>query len=419
MIFALLFCFIGHVHAQTPDLQQTIDSAKDVVIIHEGEYKANITISRPIKIIAEGNVLIKPANPNEPILTIANTKQVSIDGLNLDTSKNAIQIKEAQAVQLTNITIQNVHSGIEIYNSKNIEIKNTSVTGNNKHYGNKGNGISIYNSNDILVEENNMNKVQDGVYIENVNDIKVRKNRVENSRYGTHLMYSKNFVAEENVYQKNVTGLMVMMTENGKILKNEVSYQDGFNGTGVTLYDVNGVEIDENNVAGNRVAISIQKTSGVRLVSNKFQMNQTAIESIKSDKSNNATENYFVGNLVNVRSDSIGITLEKNYYDDYSGIDMDGDGIGDEFYVALQSFGQWMVRKPVYQYYVEAPSVVLLNEIDKVTNKSEQQLLVDKKPLTESHKNDRKAISINYWQLTIGLMLLIGCVIVWKRSAFR
>lgn len=420
MFTAFLFCFIGqHVYAQNLDLQQTIDSAKDVVIIHEGEYKANITISRPIKIIAEGNVLIKPADPNEPILTIANTEEVSIDGLNLDTSKNAIQIKEAQAVQLTNITIQNVHSGIEIYNSKNIEIKNTSVTGNDKHYGNKGNGISIYNSNDIFVEGNNMNKVQDGVYIENVNAIKVRKNRVENSRYGTHFMYSKNFIVEENVYQKNVTGLMVMMTENGKLIKNEISYQDGFNGTGVTLYDVNGVEISENNVAGNRVAISIQKTSGVHLVSNKFQMNQTAIESIKSDKSNNATKNYFVGNLVNVRSDSVGMTLEKNYYDDYSGIDMDDDGIGDESYVALQSFGQWMVRKPVYQYYVEAPSVVLLNEIDKVTNKSEQQLLVDKIPLTESHKNDVTNISINYWQLTIGLMLLIGCGIVWKRSAYR
>ena len=65
------------------------------------------------------------------------------------------------------------------------------------------------------------------------------------------------------------------------------------------------------------------------------------------------------------------IHLIENYYDDYSGIDLNDDGIGDESYVALQSFGQWMVGKPVYQYYVESPSVVLLNEIDKQTNKAQ------------------------------------------------
>lgn len=420
-IVTFFLCFAyQHTKAETTDLQTLIDNAKgDTLILHEGKYLANVTINKPIKIIADGQVYIKPANQNEPIITIQNTKQVSIEGINFETSKNAILIKDAQTISLSNLSIQNVDSGIEMYRVKDIKIRNNSVIGNDNHYANKGNGIAIFYSENISIEENNINKVQDGIYIEEVRDITVRNNRVENSRYGTHFMYSENAMAEENIYQKNVTGLMVMMTQNVQLLKNEVAYQEGFNGTGITLYEVNDAKVAENNVDGNRIAITIQKTSKVQISSNKFQMNQTAVESIKSDNSNIATENLFVGNLVNVRTDAIGMKLEKNYYDDYSGIDLDDDGIGDESYIALQSFGQWMVRKPVYQYYVEAPSVVLLNAIDKVTNKSEQRLLVDKIPKTDFHINNEKEFSINYWQLIIGLLLLFGCAIVLKRSVLK
>lgn len=409
-----------HVKTEELDLQTMIDNTKgDELILHDGDYKANITIQHPIKISADGNVVIKPANPNEPVITIKNTKQVSIEGLQFEGTDKAIQIKDAQSVYLSNLSIQQVNSGIELYRAKNIEIKNTDIIGNEKHYANKGNGISIFNSSHCLVEGNSFNRVQDGVYVEEASDITVRKNQVKNSRYGTHFMYSKNIVVDENNYTKNVTGLMVMMTKNIKLLQNDVSYQEGFNGTGITLYEAKEVQIDENNLAGNRIALTIQKTTGVQVLSNKFQMNQTALESIKSDKSNKASENIFVGNLVNVRSDFLGMTLEKNYYDDYSGIDLDDDGIGDESYIGLQSFGQWMVRKPVYQYYVESPSVVLLNLIDKVTNKTEQNLLIDKTPLTDFHTKKDEEFSINYWQLIAGVILLTGCVIVWRRSVLK
>lgn len=417
-LFLSLTC--QHVKAEKLDLQTMIDHAKgDELILHEGEYKANIIIQHPIKITAVGNVVLKPANPKEPVITIEKTKQVSIEGLQFEGNNKAIQIKDAQSVYLSNLSIQKVNSGIELYRAKNIEIKNTNIIGTKKHYANKGNGISIFNSRHCFVEGNYINKMQDGVYVEEGSNITVHNNEVKNGRYGTHFMYSQKVIAKDNTYTKNVTGLMVMMTKNIKLLKNNVSYQEGFNGTGITLYEAKDVQIDNNSLAGNRIALTIQKTTGVQVLSNKFQMNQTALESIKSDTSNKATENIFVGNLVNVRSDFLGMTLEKNYYDDYSGIDVNDDGIGDESYIGLQSFGQWMVRKPVYQYYVEAPSVVLLNIIDKVTNKTEQNFLIDQTPLTDFHTKEHNEFSINYWQLTAGFILLIGCVIVWRRSALK
>ena len=159
-----------------------------------------------------------------------------------------------------------------------------------------------------------------------------------------------------------------------------------------------------------------RSSADIQLIDNTLHMNQTALESIRSDESNIARQNQFVGNLVNVRSDQQGLTLQQNYYDDYSGIDLDDDGIGDEAYVALQSFGQWMVRKPVYQYFIESPSVVLLNTIDKQTNHTTKELLVDTTPQTVINKEQNIALQLDVFQLLSGMLLFVSCVFMYRRS---
>lgn len=415
MFFALIIT--NPVTAKT-DLQQLINNIEDGDTLHlpSGIYEGNFSINKAITMVAEDGVILIPKSLDEPIITIDEAKDVSIQGLQLQTSGTGIVIKDSENIKLSDVVMTNVDSGIKIYRSKNIDIQQISVTGNDQHYSKKGNGIAAYNSANLIVKNNRFNKVQDGIYIEHVKGTSVENNKVENSRYGTHFMYSEDVQALHNEYVKNETGLMIMMTDHVTLSQNDVSYQDGFNGTGITLYEVEQIDIQDHIISGNRVAISIQKTTGVHIANNILQMNQTAIESIKSDRTNLVGNNYFVGNLVNVRSDQDGVSLKGNYYDDYAGIDIDNDGIGEESYVALQSFGQWMVRKPVYQYYVEAPSVVLLNEIDKQTNKAAKQLLVDEIPKTTLDVDKKIHFEIHLLQLVVGLLLVIGCVVIWRRS---
>lgn len=399
------------------DLQQLIDQTEEGETLHlpSGIYEGNIVISKEMNIIADEGVILQAKKEREPAIVIE-AKDVSIQGLLIRTSGKGVMVRDSENVQVSNLTLEGVHSGIEMYRTKNVKIQNITVTGKDDHYSKKGNGIAMFNCENILVENSEFTSVQDGVYIEHVKDITVQNISVENSRYGTHFMYSENVQAVDNNYTKNVTGLMVMMTKDGLFSNNQIYYQEGFNGTGITFYEVENADIHDNNISGNRVAITIQRTTHLNIHSNIIQMNQTAIESISSDQSNMVTQNYFVGNLVNVRSDMNGVSLQENYYDDYAGIDLDDDGIGDETYVALQSFGQWMVRKPVYQYYVEAPSVVLLNQIDQQTNKAAKQLLVDETPTTNFHTDQNLQFEIHIGQLIVGLILVIGCLIIWRRS---
>lgn len=421
-VWSVLLYFIVLMNVSTvfaeQNLQIMIDETNDGDELHipEGTYNGNFIVNKPMTITADEGVVLIAKNDREPTILIHDTTDVVISGLTIQTTGTAIDVKDSKNVQLTQLTIDGVHSGIELYRTKQINIYNNTIVGNENHYSKKGNGIATYNSTDILIKENNIQQVQDGTYIESVKNISIENNEVQHSRYGTHFMYSQEVQAKNNDYSRNVTGLMVMMTKEVELLDNTITYQDGFNGTGITLYDVQGVNVFGNEIAGNRVAVTIQKTTGVQVKENILQMNQTAVESVRSENSNRVENNYFVGNLVNVRSDEIGVQLIKNYYDDYSGIDLNDDGIGEETYVALQSFGQWMVRKPVYQYYVESPSVVLLNEIDKQTNKGHQQLLSDETPLVTVDHGKKVRFSIHYWQLLIGLLLTISCLIIWRRS---
>ncbi len=52
---------------------------------------------------------------------------------------------------------------------------------------------------------------------------------------------------------------MVMMTENIQVEDNTASYQNDFNGTGITLYDTKAALLQRNKVAGNRVGLACKK----------------------------------------------------------------------------------------------------------------------------------------------------------------
>ena len=416
-LFVIVFFGMTKGHAQPLDLQAQIDVAQEgtVIQLEKGVYDGNIVITKPVVLQGVEGTIIK-STADAPAITIDNTTDVTIRNISIETPGTGMTIRQANDIKLANIQMKNVDAGIKIYNAQHVQGIELTIEGNSQHYAKKGNGIAVYDSESIELLDNDIRSVQDGFYIENVKDITVQGNTVTKSRYGTHFMYSTDGVIRENQYSENVTALMVMMTENIQVEDNTASYQSDFNGTGMTLYDTKAALLQHNQIAGNRVGISIQKSADIQLIDNTLHMNQTALESIRSDESNTARQNQFVGNLVNVRSDQDGLTLQQNYYDDYSGIDLDDDGIGDESYVALQSFGQWMVRKPVYQYFIESPSVVLLNTIDKQTNNTTKELLVDTTPQTAINKENNIALQLDVLQLLSGMVLLVGCVFMYRRS---
>ncbi len=110
-----------------------------------------------------------------------------------------------------------------------------------------------------MVEDTNIKLVQDGIYVEEVKNILVQNNRVTNSRYGTHFMYSSNVQAFHNTYRNNVTGFMVMMTNDIYVKDNHLENHNGLNSYGMLLYDAQQAVLELNTIMNNRTGVALQK----------------------------------------------------------------------------------------------------------------------------------------------------------------
>lgn len=418
-LLLMLFMFLWIPKGQAEvNVQQLIDQANpgDTVILLAGEYEGSYTITKPLTL--KGAVTFTN-NGKEPVLTIDDTNNVHVEGVLFQTIGTAIEVKKSNHITFSNLQLQNVNAGINLYNSSVIAINNVKMLGRAGHYSQKGNGIGVYRSDNIQVTNTEIDNVQDGVYMEEVRDVTLKQNQVTNSRYGMHFMYSEDAVVQSNRLDNNVTGFMVMIANGVLFEKNQLVKQRGLNSYGVVFYDVQNVRFEHNVLSLNRTAISIQKSQQIKVLNNQFQMNQTAIEATRSDGSNRVSNNSFTGNILTARSDANGVLLEGNYYDNYTGIDANDDGIGDTPFVALSSFGQWMVREPAYQYFIEAPAVTVLTTVDEQINRASTDLLSDKAPLMKT-KAMQKIVetnnTINSWQLVVGLFLVIVSTFWWRRG---
>jgi len=415
MLFFLFFLFTSQTAYAEFDIQFAIDQAKagDSIHIPTGRYQGNFIVKKPIKLYGQKGTELYAQN-DEPALKIEHATNVSIENIRITAKNKGIVANEAENLELRAIELKDARVGIHLQHSRHIRILENKIIGNESHFAEKGNGIAVFKSEDVVIDQNMIEQVQDGIYVEEVTRIDVQRNKVTNSRYGTHFMYSSGVKVLFNTYSHNVTGLMVMMTSNLEISSNTISTHNGFNSYGLMMYDTQEAMIRENRFLHNRVGVALQKSSVIQIQENRFQMNQTALEGTKVDERSTIMDNQFTGNILTARSDNQGLRLIHNFYDDYTGLDVTSDGFGDVPYVAVSSFGQWMVRQPVYQFFVASPSVVILTSLDQQINKTERNLLVDNEPKLLSNMKEIE-FSINILQLVIGFIMFMGSLWLWKR----
>lgn len=408
--------------AEENTLQQLINQANtgDTIHLPKGVYTGPLVIEKSLNLVGESGTVIKGDAENH-VITITGTSNVTIAHIMIEDvkkqdKKSGVFIEDSQNIYIENVTIKNSYYGIYSLSSLDSFFSHNTITGSTGHFSKKGNGIHLYKTKRMQIDSNRVTNVQDGIYIEEDESSVITNNEISDSRYGMHFMYSENEKVTGNIFQNNVTGIMVMMTSDVKIIDNNIVDNIHYKGAGIILYDVKDSTLTENIIRNNSVGISLQSSENLDILSNQLLNNQIGLTLLANSNSNAFSLNTMSGNMMQVKSDRGRSILSKdgvgNYWDDYDGLDLNGDGVGDTPYIPTSTYAYLVDSQPVFQYFFEAPATVLMNQFDHQLVAAGEDRVKDDAPLVASGKWKWEGFAPSYSTLVAGILLLgIGLII--------
>jgi parallel beta-helix repeat protein len=273
-------------------IQDAIDNTTsgDTVFVYNGTYYESIEIYSSINLIGEDkNITIIDGNEFGDCINVS-SNYVTIRGFTIQNSGDEYG-----------------DAGIDINSNNNI-IDNT-ITSNN------GFGIRLYESNSNIIIDNTISNNWDGIiFVFSVNNIIMGNNISYNEKSGI-LLYegSKlNTINRNNISLNSHHGIRIMDSNNNMItINNFISNK----WDGIFLYNSsNNTIIDNNFISNNDFGICLD---------------------CFSSNNNTIYHNNFINNIlqnaydIGVNTWDNGYPSCGNYWDDYYGVDNNGDGIGD------------------------------------------------------------------------------------------
>jgi len=402
LILFLLFTFT--IQANTIDVCATCDVktiknavllAKDgdTILVKKGVYKeSQININRAIHIIGIDYPVIDAENKTESIFAIeadnfiiSGLKFVNV-GMSHTKEIAAIFISHSNNFTIKDNIAENVFYGFILQRVKYGLIQNNKVHGraDAKNETTAGNGVHIWKSIHVRIEQNELVGMRDGIYLEFVDKSSISNNTSkDNIRYGLHFMFSHHNEYQRNEFRNNGAGVAVMFSKFIKMHHNTFHYNWGTASYGLLLKEINDAEIYNNIFEQNTIGINVDGCNRINYKENHFIRNGWAIKFTGGCYTNIFEFNNFMYNAFDLSYNSRlnDNKFEANYWSEYSGYDLDKDGIGDVPHRPVKLFSYIVNKTPETLVLLRSLFVDIINFSEKVSPVFTPDNLQDNKPI--------------------------------------
>lgn len=360
--------------AEAPfDLHAAIRSAEPgaTIVVPAGVYRGPFVLDTSLTLEGQPGAILEGAGDGDVVkITAAHVVvrglTVRGTGASLDKENSGILIL-ADDVTVENDRLEDVLFGIYARQANRIVVRNNTVVGKDFDVTRRGDPIRLWYCNDGVIEGNRVSHARD-VVVWFSQRTKVVRNDIRDSRYGLHLMYADATVMEDNRLEANSVGAFLMYSNHSVFRGNHVVSCRGSSGYGLGLKDNDTLVAEDNEFVGNRVGIYVDNSPSAidsrgTIRRNLLAYNDTGIAFLPAVKRDDVSSNAFVDNLEQIgvigpgdfHGNAFTVDGRGNYWSDYRGYDLDGDGLGDLPYRSESLFENLMDRHPELRLFQFSP----------------------------------------------------------------
>jgi nitrous oxidase accessory protein len=195
-------------------------------------------------------------------------------------------------------------------------------------------------------------------------------------------MFSNNDNYAYNIFRNNGSGVAVMYTKHIRMINNTFERNWGSSSYGLLLKDISRSYISNNTFAKNTSGIFMEGTNEVKLERNNFLNNGLAVRMLANCEKDTFLLNNFLGNTFDFTtngSENLNY-LKGNYWDKYSGYDLNRDGKGDLPYRPVSLYSQIIEKLPSAVFLLRSFVAELLDEAEKALPSLSYVNLYDTEP---------------------------------------
>ena len=409
-LIPLLICFPLFLKAQSIEvcpkcpintIAQAVAKAKkgDTIIVQKGTYpENNILLDKPLTLIGKDRPIINGQFKGSILKIQADS--ITIKGFRLANvpfkateEQAAILLDKSKKFLIEDNIMDQVCFGVLLRKGRDGIIKNNKISSNATQQYNSGNAIHLWSCKNIKIIGNEAANCRDGIYIQFSSKSYIEGNYCYgNLRYGLHFMFSDDNEYHRNKFSKNGAGAAVMFSKRVKMVENTFQDNWGPSSYGLLLKEIYDSELVGNTFYRNTIGINGENCTRMKYNENIFSENGWGIRIRGGCYQNDFWDNNFFNNTFDVAYDNHvnDNKFRSNYWSDYTGYDLNKDGVGDVPYRPVKLFSYISNRTPESIVLLRSLFIDIMNFSEKVAPVFTPENLIDETPRMEPFKSAKQ-----------------------------
>ncbi|HKI95907.1 MAG TPA: nitrous oxide reductase family maturation protein NosD [Gemmatimonadales bacterium] len=338
-------------------LQAVLDGSTPgtVLCLSPGRYDGPVEIHTRLTLIGPADAVLHSNGTGTTLRVLADSAEVrgfTVDGSGRRYDKmDAAVYLRGDGTQALGLTVRNALFGIVAEQSNGVTIADNHIAGLAElPVGIRGDGIRLWEVRRSSVARNRLTDSRDIVVWYSPNN-RIVGNTVVGSRYATHFMYSDDCLVEGADYRGNIVGVFVMYSRGITLRADTIANNTFADGLGLGVKESGNLTVEDSHFINDRDCLYLDTSpfregDTVLVRGNTFAGCNAAVTFHSSEQNNAFRDNTFYGNQTQVAVEGRGtaqdVVWHGNYFDDYTGYDLNGDGTGDVPY-ELRDFSERLV----------------------------------------------------------------------------